>query len=56
MTFDEWITQGIDLGYCSVPACQTHEGLPSTEEEDAAWDEGWDPCVPAMRLYWPEAA
>lgn len=41
---------GIEKGYCSEPVCNTHDGLPSTEEEDAQWEDGLDPCVPAVRL------
>ena len=50
VTFQEWLEMGIKLGYCSQPVCNTHDGLPSTEEEDAMWEEGLDPCVPAVRL------
>jgi hypothetical protein len=50
MTFQEWLQMGIQEGYCSQPVCATHDGLPSTEEEDAQWEEGADPCVPAVRL------
>jgi hypothetical protein len=50
LTFQEWIVMGIDMGYCSEPVCVTHDGLPSTPEEDAEWENGGDPCVPAVRL------
>jgi hypothetical protein len=50
MTFEQWLNEGIQLGYCSKPVCNTHEGLPSTEEEDEEWENGGDPCVPAVRL------
>lgn len=46
-----WVAYGIAHGWCSEPVCVTHAGLPSSPEEDAAWDEGGDPCVPAVRLY-----
>jgi len=51
LTFDEWLTYGVGKGYCSAPVCNTHDGLPSSEEEDAQWEDGGDPCVPAVRLY-----
>jgi hypothetical protein len=38
------------LGYCTRPVCATHDGLPSTDEEDAEWEDGYDPCVAAVRL------
>lgn len=50
MTYEEWLTYGIEQGYCSKPVCNTHEGLPSTPEEDDMWEDGWDPCVFAVRL------
>lgn len=50
LTAEEWLTQGVLLGYCSEPVCNTHDGLPSTPEEDEQWEEGLDPCVPAVRL------
>jgi hypothetical protein len=50
--FDEWLRMGVDLGYCSALVCNTHDGLPSAgPEEDARWEEGYDPCVVAVRLY-----
>jgi len=48
--FQDWLELGIQNGYCSEPVCNTHDGLPSTEEEDQEWEEGYDPCVPAVRL------
>lgn len=52
MDFDEWLEVGVKEGYCSKPVCNTHDGLPSSEEEDKAWEDGYDPCVPAVRLFW----
>jgi hypothetical protein len=54
MTFQEWLEVGIRLGWCSEPVCNTHDGPPSTREEDEEWEAGYDPCVPAVRLY-PDA-
>lgn len=51
LTFDEWIAQGVLLGFCSDVVCETHDGLPSTDEEAEQWEAGYDPCVPAVRLY-----
>ena len=50
-TFDEWVAFGVEQGWVSQPCCDTHEGLPHTEEELAEFEEGNDPCVVAMRVY-----
>ena len=50
MTQDEWIHLGVDKGWCTPTACDTHEGVPMTEEEMEAWEEGWDPCIHVVRL------
>jgi hypothetical protein len=52
LSFAAWLHMGIEAGYCSEAVCNTHDGLPSTPEEDAEWEEGLDPCVPAVRLMW----
>lgn len=50
MTFDEWLTLGIREGYCSRVVCVTHEGLPTSAEEDDLFEEGGDPCMHAVRI------
>jgi hypothetical protein len=50
MTFDEWIKYGVEQGYCSEQYCDTHDGAPMHESEEAAWDEGGDPCLHVVRL------
>lgn len=50
MTFEEWLVEGVSRGYCSPPVCNTHDGLPSEGDEDELWEEGFDPCIPAVRL------
>lgn len=50
MTQWEWLQIGIKEGWCSELVCDTHQGLPSTDEEDARWEAGEDPCVPAVRI------
>ncbi len=47
----EWLKLGIERGWCSEPVCSTHDGLPSTDAEGVQWEQGYDPCVPAVRLY-----
>lgn len=49
--FASWLKIGMERGWVSGPVCATHEGLPSTDEEDAEWDAGFDPCVGALRIY-----
>jgi hypothetical protein len=51
MDIHEWLQIGIDKGYCSAAVCSTHEGLPMTDVENEDWDQGFDPCVYATRLY-----
>jgi hypothetical protein len=49
--FWDWLQFGIDLGWVSDGVCVTHDGLPSTEDEDDAWEQGYDPCQPAIRVW-----
>lgn len=51
MTFDEWVKAGFDNGWVGAPICETHDGLPLTEAEDAKFSEGEDPCIHILRLY-----
>jgi hypothetical protein len=51
MDFDDWLHMGMTNGWCSKIVCATHDGLPATPEEDFQWEEGYDPCVPAVRLW-----
>jgi hypothetical protein len=51
MTFNEWITYGIEKGWCGPPVCYTHDGLPMSEQEYAEFDEGQDPCTHVVRMY-----
>lgn len=51
MDFDQWLDYGMEKKWVGPPVCATHDGLPSTEDEDNAWDEGDDPCIHVLRLY-----
>jgi hypothetical protein len=51
MTYDEWIAHGITQGWCGPPVCDTHDGTPTTEEEDDDFNAGGDPCIGIVRLY-----
>ena len=50
ITFEDWLTMGVGFGYCSEPVCDTHDGLPMTPEEQDQFEDGYDPCIPAVRL------
>jgi hypothetical protein len=51
LTFDEWISYGIEKGWCGPPVCFTHDGLPMSDQEYAEFDEGQDPCSHIVRMY-----
>lgn len=49
--FDHWLQLGMDNGFIGPPVCATHDGTPSSEEEDVSFDEGEDICLHVLRLY-----
>lgn len=51
MTFAEWMALGIEKGWIAEGVCQTHDGTPMTDKEEAAWEEGGDPCIPILRVW-----
>ena len=50
MDFSEWMKYGIDNGFAGPAVCYTHDGLPTSRDEDIEFDEG-DPCIHIVRLY-----
>lgn len=48
--FDQWINYGIQQGWATPPICSTHDGIPMTNQEEQAWDQGEDPCIHIIRL------
>jgi len=50
MNAEKWLEYGLKKGWCGPPVCFTHDGLPTTEEEDIEFEE-FDPCVSILRLY-----
>jgi hypothetical protein len=48
--FSDWLQEGLDLGFVGPAICYTHDGLPTTEQEDAEFETG-DPCIHILRLY-----
>ena len=51
LTFEEWVSYGIEKGWCGPPVCYTHDGLPMSEQEDTEFGEGQDPCIHVVRMY-----
>ena len=51
MTFNEWLQTGINNKWCGPAVCATHDGIPSTKNEETTWDNGGDPCQHILRLY-----
>lgn len=49
--FWNWLHVGAERGWVSLPVCAMHDGLPMTEEETGAIEDGFDPCVTALRLW-----
>lgn len=50
MTFDEWLQQGVNSGFCTQQFCQTHDMTPMTDYEEGELEDGGDPCVHVVRL------
>lgn len=51
MTFNEWLQIGINNRWCGPAICDTHDGMPLTDDEsEMIWD-GQDPCIHIIRLY-----
>ena len=49
--FWDWHALGVAQGWVSQVVCDTHDGLPMTDGEMEAWEDGDDPCIPALRLW-----
>jgi len=50
MNQSEWMDYGIQNGYCGPIVCYTHDGLPTTIDEDEEFEEG-EPCIHIIRPY-----
>jgi hypothetical protein len=50
MDFDEWLKIGRDNHWVSRTVCDTHEGIPMSEDEEREFLDG-DPCIHILRLY-----
>jgi hypothetical protein len=49
--FWAWLEAGQEMGFAGQHVCATHDGFPQTEEEEELDEEGYDFCMPAIRLY-----
>lgn len=49
--FGTWLAAGIAAGYCGPAVCETHDGTPTTNDEDKQFEDGYDPCIYILRLY-----
>lgn len=48
--FSDWLQEGLSNGWCGPAVCYTHDGLPTSAEEDEEFESG-DPCIHIIRLY-----
>lgn len=51
MTREEWLEYGLENKFCGPSICETHDGVPMTEDEEKEFFDGGDPCIPMIRLY-----
>jgi hypothetical protein len=51
MSYEDWLKVGLLQGWCGPSVCSTHDGVPTSLEEDDAYDDGEDPCIHVLRLY-----
>lgn len=49
--FSLWLEQGLKRRWISGPVCETHEGVPLRKWEEAEFEEGYDPCIPVIRMW-----
>lgn len=51
ISFDAWLEAGVANGFVGVPVCSTHDGIPTSADEDAQFEDGEDICLHVLRLY-----
>jgi hypothetical protein len=51
MEWNEWLSIGVTNGWVSLPICVTHEGIPSTPEEDVDIMLGEEICMYCLRVW-----
>ena len=50
MSIGEWLRIGLENNFCTEIACQTHDVVGYTTEEETEFEEGGDPCVFIVRI------
>jgi len=50
LSFNEWMSYGIEQGWCGPPVCYVHDGLPFTDEEFSL-DDLDTTCIHIVRMY-----
>ena len=51
MNLKEWLQYGVDHGWSSAMVCETHDGVPRTDDEEDGYQSGQDHCVHIVRIY-----
>jgi len=49
--YEEWVNIGQKNGWIGACVCSTHDGIPSSEEEDSSFENGDDVCMWIFRRY-----
>jgi len=49
--FEDWLKVGIEAKWISVPDCTTHNGFPMRDWEEDQFEQGYDPCIVATRIW-----
>ena len=49
--YADWLKHGMDMGWVGPEVYVSHDGIPTSEEEDARVEEGGDPCLWVIRVY-----
>lgn len=49
--FLDWWEAGIKAGWVSDGVCMTHNSVPMTAEEEAEFEDGYDPCIGIIRIW-----
>jgi hypothetical protein len=50
LSFDDWLSYGMKVGYCSQQYCSTHDCGPLHLTEESELEDGYDICMVVVRL------
>lgn len=50
MTFSQWLSIGIEKGFCTKPYCGNHDTPPLNTADGTALEQGEDICFEAVRI------